>query len=551
MKSAELRQERSDHCDGRVIAVQPSTSRCLNQNVAIARFLAIFRTTRSGQDIVKSTPRCGSPRDVRCLSSVRSKRFLVSGLAVLLIGCIDRALDSSRPAVTLDNVVPAANPYNALSSIISFAATGMDSARVLYWPPGGPQEATPFYRIQNGVGRIAALGLRPNTAYSFVVEADGGDASIHSTPVQLTTGFLPNFLQSVHLNVTGAPTPGYVLTSLSQGDTVAFAIAFDQSGNVVWYREFDYGVRAVETKQQANGDFSLFVGSSLGSDATYGWYVEFKPDGQLVRTYAANPPYYTDSHELLLTFRDSVLQNALLFGYDLRRVDLTPVGGPANALVGGHSLLRQTPSGGVDFFWSAWDHFVLEDWIEPPDFLKQLTQVDFDHPNSLDIDHDGNYLVSWRSFGEVTNIDSRNGNIIWRLGGRNNQFTFVNDPLGGFSAQHSVRELDNGDLLMYDNGWRHNPPESRAAVYRLDLNAKTATLVWEFRHSPPIFTGFAGSVQRLVNGNTLIGWGFAATVTEAGIDGTALWEGQLNSGGQPAIFYRCTKISSLYEFRRP
>jgi len=176
VKSAELRQERSDHCDGRVIAVQPSTSRCLNQNVAIARFLAIFRTTRSGQDIVKSTPRCGSPRDVRCLSSVRSKRFLVSGLAVLLIGCIDRALDSSRPAVTLDNVVPAANPYNALSSIISFAATGMDSARVLYWPPGGPQEATPFYRIQNGVGRIAALGLRPNTAYSFVVEADGAQA---------------------------------------------------------------------------------------------------------------------------------------------------------------------------------------------------------------------------------------------------------------------------------------------------------------------------------------------------------------------------------------
>jgi len=30
----------------------------------------------------------------------------------------------------------------------------------------------------------------------------------------------------------------------------------------------------------------------------------------------------------------------------------------------------------------------------------------------------------------------------------------------------------------------------------------TATMVWEYRHDPPVFTPFVGTVQRLRSGNT-------------------------------------------------
>ena len=111
--------------------------------------------------------------------------------------------------------------------------------------------------------------------------------------------------------------------------------------------------------------------------------------------------------------------------------------------------------------------------------------------------------------------------------------------------------IDNGNLLLYDNGLRHNPPETRAVEYAIDPIAMTATQVWEFRHNPPIFTPFVGSVQRLVNGNTVIGFGGVGIVTEVDPAGNIVWEGRLEIGGTPTGFYRGHRIGSLYEYRKP
>ena len=69
------------------------------------------------------------------------------------------------------------------------------------------------------------------------------------------------------------------------------------------------------------------------------------------------------------------------------------------------------------------------------------------------------------------------GAIIWRLGGKNNQFSFINDTIG-FSHQHAIRRLENGNISLFDNGNYHSPPFSRAIEYSLNENNKTATLVW-------------------------------------------------------------------------
>ena len=242
---------------------------------------------------------------------------------------------------------------------------------------------------------------------------------------------------------------------------------------------------------------------------------------------------------------------AHLFAYDLRHVDLTSLGGQADVLLAGHSIVRQTRDGAVLLFWSAWDDFTLQDSIEIPPNLAQLSNTDFDHPNSLDIDGDGNDVASFRNLSEITKIDAVTGAIIWRLGGRNNQFAVMNDPMNGFAGQHSVRVLANGDLLMFDNGIRHMPPESRAAQYHVDPAARTATLVWEFRHNPPLFSPFLGSVQRFQDGSTLVGFGALGVATAVSATGAVLWEGQLLTDGAPTSFYRAIKVKSLYEYRAP
>ena len=57
-------------------------------------------------------------------------------------------------------------------------------------------------------------------------------------------------------------------------------------------------------------------------------------------------------------------------------------------------------------------------WIEPPrpDPVNP-EQPDYDHPNAIGFDRDGNYIVSWRNLGQVTKIDAQTGQVLWRLGG--------------------------------------------------------------------------------------------------------------------------------------
>jgi hypothetical protein len=106
--------------------------------------------------------------------------------------------------------------------------------------------------------------------------------------------------------------------------------------------------------------------------------------------------------------------------------------------------------------------------------------------------------------------------------------------------------------LLFDNGNYHTPPESRAVEYSLDTLAMTATLVWEYRHSPPVYAPFVGSVQRFQNGHTLIGYGAAGIMTEVSADGVVVWEGRLDVAGQlPTTFYRVRELPSLYTHQPP
>ena len=485
-------------------------------------------------------------------------RHLVACIAAAVAagGC---SFDSAGPGnarVRITSAAIADNPHNALSAVVTFKTSNADSARLVYGaiaaPPPldpQPQRASPFFAVKGDSGRIAALGLRENTSYNVTLEVFGGKADTATTMV-FRAGPLPSALAGLRLDPTGAPSAGYTLTDFTATGS-AYIVAFDETGGVSWYREFaaEPGEVAIDAEQQANGDYTLFVGVSTGWQPTPGRFYEVNPLGDSVQTYDASTPYYTDPHELLLEYNGADVSRFHILGYEFRHLDLTAIGGKADQLVAGHVILRQSRTGSIEYLWNAWDHFTIADWIFIQPGLAQMPSIDFDHPNSLAKDADGNYVVSFASLGEITKIDASTGQMIWRLGGRNNQFTFVGDPLGGFGIQHHVRVLPNGDLLLIDNGVRHNPPESRAVEYKLDLAAHTATMVWQYRHSPALFAPFAGSAQRLKNGNTLVAFGAASRVVEVTTSGQVVWEAQMtNSGSKVPFFYRARRLSSLYQF---
>ncbi|MEZ4707561.1 MAG: aryl-sulfate sulfotransferase [Caldilineaceae bacterium] len=316
----------------------------------------------------------------------------------------------------------------------------------------------------------------------------------------------------------------------NQAPSQPYLLILDNAGEPVFYRKMPVGNPLIDFKPQPDGTLTYadFQNNQIYVlDNTY----------TLTRTITAKNGFKADNHEVLVLPNGNVLYMI----YDARTVDMSQIapGGLPNATVLGLVLQEQDPAGNIAFEWQSWDHIPITDTNQD----LTLPVIDYIHGNSIDVDDDGHLLLSSRHIDEVTKIDHQTGEIIWRLGGKANQFTFLDDSRP-FIKQHDARRLDNGNLLLFDNGdgqFGDDPvvtPErySRAAEYALDEVNMTATLVWEYRHTPDVYTFAMGNAQRLPNGNTLIGWGSTyPTLSEVTPDGAKAFELTLGPGPQPNI----------------
>ncbi len=501
---------------------------------------------------------------LKCRPFVRA-----SARAVRLVAACAGIVACTRPP-GISDIGAVTNPLDALSAIVTFRAPCADSARIVYSTPADTASATPYAPVTNGAGRVVMLGLLPLSYYALTVQARCGHQQVVATWTYETPG-LPPRVQKASLVPTGKFTRGLTLVSplaIIPTTDSAIAVAFDALGRLRWYRVFPV-TGSVDLQQQPNGHFTILLPLSSwqfsdrlvrggpgttalrhavpgGYDGTPTEYVEFLPSGEIVNRYTAGPGEFTDAHEFVMTgtAANPVLH---LFGYTRRPFDFASLGGPSNATGVGHQLIRESPPGVVEFRWDAWDHFGAADWIEP---TGAAPPDDFDHPNSLTFDLDGNYIMSFRNMGAVVKVDMHSGAIMWQLGGRLNQFQIRNDPLRFFSGQHFVRVLPNGHLLLFDNGLRHKPAISRAVEYALDETHKVATMVWDYEPHPALLSTAFGSAQRLSNGNTLVGFGYPGQIHEVDAHGKPIAVATFSYGDQ-GTFYRALRIASLYEFERP
>lgn len=245
--------------------------------------------------------------------------------------------------------------------------------------------------------------------------------------------------------------------------------------------------------------------------------------------YAGNG-YNADLHEFIQTADG----HFFLMIYDIQPYDMSSVvpGGLSTATPTGLVLQELNENKQVIFQWRSWDHYDILDCM-----FCDFTQTVFDyvHGNSIEIDNDGNLIISAKNMQEITKIDRNTGEIIWRWGGYNNEFTMIGDSIG-FSYQHDARRIENGNITLLDNGNKHAQQISRAKEYFLDEVNKTATLVWSYMHTDSLYGKAMGNVQRLPNGNTFICWGWVnpgnPSITEVDSAGNIVYEAVLQGFGQ-------------------
>ena len=252
---------------------------------------------------------------------------------------------------------------------------------------------------------------------------------------------------SVTVNSNPCTDPIFIDNRGGGGDP--FNVIFDNNGSPIWYMRMPDERR--DMKVQHNGVLTMLARD--GGNHFNG----FNTNYQQIATYWAANGYGVDEHELQVLADGTYLLVALR----TETVDMSRyvVGGNTAAAVTEQVIQEFTPAGELIFQWRAWDHLDVRDQQQFVNILGN--SFDFPHMNAIDIDTDGHILLSSRNTSEITKINRDTGEIIWRLGGAHNQFTFVNDPLNGPRNQHAVRMVTTNDYTLFDNGNLHSPPVSR------------------------------------------------------------------------------------------
>lgn len=345
---------------------------------------------------------------------------------------------------------------------------------------------------------------------------------------------LPEDFPEIQVNVFDDPEPGYVFVAPcgvfgSFTGATPFLVILDNYGTVVYFREMERV--AFDFKLQPNGNLSFFDGG-IG-------YRNFLMDDfyEIIDSIHVTGFNGTDFHDFLIL--DS--NHSMSLGWDDRLVDMDTVvpGGQPGATVRGAMLQERDSIGNIIWEWSSWGHFNITDTDTANIDLVNDTFIDYMHTNAVDQDSDSTILISSKSLHEISKIDKITGELIWRLGGSQNEFTYIGEDTIGFSAQHDIRRLENGNYLLFDNGWFHPDTVSSALELQLDEVNKTAKVINRIRSQPDDILGWImGSAQRLPGGNTLVGWGSGVpNITEFKPDGAKALEFEFES-----VSYRAFKF---------
>jgi len=358
---------------------------------------------------------------------------------------------------------------------------------------------------------------------------------------------VPSDFPHVEITVNDDPSPDYLFIDYHT-TTLDYTMILNNDGAPVWYQK---GLRAQDFKVQKNGILTLFAGPGFTGHDDH-QFIGYDENFRQIASFRAVNGYETDGHEL------QVLENGrvLVFGIRGQPVDMRRyvTGGRSDADVHETVLQEFTPEGDLIFQWRSWDHYsigLVQYWAFEDSVVGK--RIRFAHMNAVDVDTDGHLLISSKHQGEVTKVNRDTGEVIWRMGGghptnptgdpyRAERLEILQDPLGGFDVQHDIRMVGTNRYTLFDNHYLQRTENSRAVEYEVDPEARTATLVWEYREDPPYGSFHMGNSQRLSNGNTLINWVLtgAPKATETRPDGTKAFE--MNWVAKDSKSYRVTRF---------
>jgi hypothetical protein len=328
-------------------------------------------------------------------------------------------------------------------------------------------------------------------------------------------------IATLTVNEAQNTSPGLLFMTTLTGPGQRGPMIVDNAGQPVWFRRtkevaIDFRRQIYKGKPVLTWWEGAITQIGTGNGVGRIFDSSYK---EIAQVQAGNG-FQADVHELLLTPEGT----ALLTIYHEVSVDLSAIGGPkAHPTL--DSILQEVDvaTGKVLLEWHSLEHVALTDSYSPV-----LTPYDYFHINSVDVDTDGNLLVSARNTWGVYKVDRKTGEIIWRLGSKSSDFEL--GPGVEFQYQHDARGHADGTITLYDDGSGTAAHPSRAIRIGIDVRSKRATLLQEYLHPTPLMAAAMGNAQFLSNGNVVVGWGTEPYVSEFGPLGDVRFDAKFDGG---------------------
>jgi hypothetical protein len=395
----------------------------------------------------------------------------------------------------------------ATAAVVDVSAPGLDGAWAEYGTSQTYGEATPAGTAAgSGAVRLVLLGLRPAAVTHLKVNATVAGKQVASEDITVKTGKLPADFPSWQVTRDADLGDHLVFSALSEMNGMSYCVMTDRHGRLFWYSKMGVApALGLHCRRLKGGNFLLYNTADME-------FRETDAAGGTVFVWSAKPPLMgVDGHDFL----ELPGERLLLMG----------LGGDKNTFLY-NNIYVSDRAGNTTQLWRTAPY-------EP--------ESDPVHPNSFSATADGNFIVSMRTTSQIIKMGIADGREFWRLGGSDGMFDLRGDPAGGFCFQHSSKVLAGGDILLFDNGNCRSPAYSRIVQYRLDENAYTADMVWEYRR-PGTYSPVGGSVQRLKGGGTLSAWCSVGIMDEVDSSGNPVWEMRLT----PGYVYNATSVEGLY-----
>jgi Arylsulfotransferase (ASST) len=395
--------------------------------------------------------------------------------------------------------------------------------RAVVGPPGGEHRTSFSFRIStpyptDGMPEFPNPPAAPSSYQSFA-----------SMPA----------LKPPTLDVTAAdrdPGAGDVFMTVGPGPGTAGPLIYTPQGKLVWYDQIAHGLNALDLHVQSyegHNDLTWWQGHVLALGFGEGEDIVMNSDYQKVATIRAGNGFQADLHELQIEPDNT----AYIAVYNVMRCDLSPEGGARNGVIVDPAVQEvDMKTGLVRWEWNSLDHVGVGESHTPAP--TSATPWDWFHLNSIDVEPDGNLLISGRSTWSAYQLEGGSGSILWRLGGTHSSFKM--GPGAETAWQHDARIFPDGTITAFDDG--SNPRihyQSRAVRIAIDLANHTARLLHAYPHpGGPLLADSQGNAQTLANGNLVVGWGGVPSVTELSRAGELLFDAHLPPGSSSYRAFR-------------